>query len=104
MGQLDPDGYSAGEGGSHADSAADQLESHGRAEGLSQPFLLGIAVRILALQHQLTGLPTAAGVINAPITGVFNPAGIPYPDAFQPDADRVYEFLDFGTPAGFGTA
>ena len=44
-----------------------------------------------------TGLPTITGVINAPFTGVFNPSGIPYPAAFQPDANRLYSFLDWGT-------
>jgi len=44
-----------------------------------------------------TGLPAVTGVINAPFTGVFNPNGIPYPPAFQPDANRAYSFLDFGT-------
>jgi hypothetical protein len=44
-----------------------------------------------------TGLPTTSGVINAPFTGIFNPNGIPYPQAFQPDANRVYSFLDWGT-------
>jgi hypothetical protein len=44
-----------------------------------------------------TSLPTATGVINVPFTGIFNPNGIPYPQAFQPDANRVYSFLDWGT-------
>ena len=44
-----------------------------------------------------TGLPTVTGVINAPFTGVFNPNGIPYPEAFQPVANRVYSFLSGGT-------
>lgn len=44
-----------------------------------------------------TGLPTDVGIVNAPITGVFNPAGVPFPDVFQPDANRLYEFMDFGT-------
>lgn len=44
-----------------------------------------------------TGLPTITGVIDAPFTGVFNPSGIPYPAAFQPDADRLYSFIDWGT-------
>src|SRR5260370_23871745 len=30
-----------------------------------------------------TALPTASGVTHAPVTGVFNPNGIPYPDAFH---------------------
>jgi hypothetical protein len=44
-----------------------------------------------------TGQPTTTGVINEPNTGVFNPNGIPYPPAFQPTANRVESFLDFGT-------
>ena len=44
-----------------------------------------------------TGLPTVTGVIDAPFTGVFNPNGIPYPDAFQPAANRIEAFLDWGT-------
>ena len=48
-------------------------------------------------QTSFTGQPTTADVINAPFTNVFNPAGIPYPQAFQPGANRVYSFVDFGT-------
>src|SRR5260221_7037619 len=44
-----------------------------------------------------TGLPTATSVIDAPFTGIFNPNGIPYQSAFQPDANRIYGFLDWGT-------
>ncbi len=44
-----------------------------------------------------TGLPTPTGVINAPFTGVFTPNGFPWEQAFQPSANRVYSYLDFGT-------
>src|SRR5262249_6535417 len=44
-----------------------------------------------------TGLPTTTSVIDAPFTGIFNPGGIPYPDAFQPVANRVDAFIDWGT-------
>jgi hypothetical protein len=44
-----------------------------------------------------TGLPMTSSVINAPFTGVFNPSGIPYPDAFQPVANRVESLIDWGT-------
>ena len=44
-----------------------------------------------------TGLPTATGIINAPFTGFFNPAGAPYKAAFQPTANQMYSFVDFGT-------
>ena len=44
-----------------------------------------------------TGGPTATGIINAPFTSVFNPAGYPYPSVFQPDANRIETILDWGT-------
>jgi hypothetical protein len=44
-----------------------------------------------------TGNPTVTGVINAPDTGTFNPAGIPYQNAFQPSSNAIYEFMNFGT-------
>lgn len=44
-----------------------------------------------------SGLPTTTGVINAPITNIFNPAGVPYPDAFQPSANSIYELINLGT-------
>ncbi|HKD08111.1 MAG TPA: hypothetical protein VKB79_19580 [Bryobacteraceae bacterium] len=53
-------------------------------------------------QNLFTGSPTTSGVINAPDTGYFNPAGIPSPSAFQPGANRIEEFLDFGT-TGYGS-
>ncbi|MES1261014.1 MAG: hypothetical protein ABUS49_04690, partial [Acidobacteriota bacterium] len=40
-------------------------------------------------QTNFTGNPTYSGVINAPDTGTFNPAGIPSPTAFQPGSNRV---------------
>ena len=53
-------------------------------------------------QTNFTGNPMTSGVINAPDTGTFNPAGIPSPTAFQPGANRIQEFLDFGTN-GYGS-
>jgi hypothetical protein len=44
-----------------------------------------------------TGLPTATGIIDAPANGVFNPAGMPYPDVFQGAANRITNVLDWGT-------
>ena len=42
------------------------------------------------------------GVINAPDTGTFNPAGIPSPAAFQPGSNRVDSFISLGT-RGYGS-
>ena len=44
-----------------------------------------------------TGLPSVTYQLNAQPSNIFNPNGIPYPMAFQPDAGRIYTFLDFGT-------
>lgn len=44
-----------------------------------------------------TGLATVTGLIDAPFNGLYNPGGIPYSAAFQPDANRVYGFMDWGT-------
>ena len=44
-----------------------------------------------------TGQPTLTGIINSPFTGVFAPGGYPYPQDFQPDADRIETMVDFGT-------
>jgi hypothetical protein len=44
-----------------------------------------------------TGDLSNTGVMNVSNNGIFNPNGIPYPDAFQPTANRIESFLDFGT-------
>lgn len=46
---------------------------------------------------RFTGLPTPAGIINAPFTGSFGPEGFPWERSFQPAANRTFGFLDFGT-------
>ncbi len=48
-------------------------------------------------QTSFSGAPTLSGVINAEPGVSANPIGIPYPAAFQPNANRVYELLNFGT-------
>ena len=44
-----------------------------------------------------TGQPTLTGLINAPFNGIFNPNGFAWDRAFQPDTNRLYSFLSFGT-------
>jgi len=44
-----------------------------------------------------SGARTITGIINAPDTGVANPAGFPYPSIFQPGANRMETLLDLGT-------
>jgi hypothetical protein len=49
-----------------------------------------------------SGVPTVTGIINEPNTGVFNPAGYPYPPIFQGGANRFETLLDMGT-TGWGS-
>ena len=37
------------------------------------------------------------GVIDVPPGQVFNPNGVPYPGAFQPNTNSMYSFLNWGT-------
>ncbi len=60
-------------------------------------FFMSTRTEYLRTQTYFTGLPTATGVIDAPITGTFNPAGIPFPSAFQSDTNVMYSFLNWGT-------
>jgi hypothetical protein len=49
-----------------------------------------------------SGVSTVTGIINAPNTGIFNANGYPYPQVFQPDANRFETLLDLGT-RGWGS-
>ncbi|HEV2689179.1 MAG TPA: hypothetical protein VGV35_11510 [Bryobacteraceae bacterium] len=73
----------------------------GAAQGMAADFLnhffFESRTEYWRYSSSFTGLPTVTGVINAPFTGIFNPNGIPYPPVFQPDANRLYSFLDWGT-------
>jgi hypothetical protein len=69
----------------------------GFADDLLNHFFFETRTDYYRYATSFTGQPTVTGVIDAPNTGTFNPAGIPYPDAFQPSANRIESFLDFGT-------
>ena len=60
-------------------------------------FFMNNRTEYMNTQTPFTGLHTLTGVINAPVTGVFNPSGIPYPDAFQSSTNEMYSFLNWGT-------
>ncbi len=77
---------------------ATALPAHpAHVSGLGARFFFESRSEYWRYSTSFTGLPTITGVINAPFTGVFNPGGIPYQQAFQPDSNRVFELLDFGT-------
>jgi hypothetical protein len=60
-------------------------------------FFMNGRTEYLRTQTFFSGRPTATGVIDAPIEPVFNPNGVPYPNAFQPDTNIIYTFLNWGT-------
>lgn len=60
-------------------------------------FFMDTRTEYLRTQTYFTGLPTLTGVIDAPPSPIFNPAGIPYPNAFQPSTNVMYSFLNWGT-------
>jgi hypothetical protein len=60
-------------------------------------FFMNTRTEYLRTQTFFTGLPTATGVIDRPISPIFNPNGIPYPNAFQPSTNVMYSFLNWGT-------
>jgi hypothetical protein len=47
--------------------------------------------------YYFTGNPTVTGVINVPPGPLFNPSGIPDPNAFQPSGNQLYSFVNLGT-------
>ncbi|MGA8143227.1 MAG: hypothetical protein WB987_04985 [Candidatus Acidiferrales bacterium] len=59
-------------------------------------FFMNTRTEYLRTQSYFTGLPTLTGVIDVPITPIFNP-GVPYPNAFQPSTNVMYSFLNWGT-------
>ncbi|MFZ3216504.1 MAG: hypothetical protein WA192_10635 [Candidatus Acidiferrales bacterium] len=60
-------------------------------------FYMDTRTEYLHTQTYFTGLPTLTGVIDAQPTAIFNPAGIPYPPAFQSSTNLMYSFLNWGT-------
>ena len=69
----------------------------GPASDFLNHFFMDTRTEYLRTQTFFTGLPTRAGVIDAPPSPVFNPAGIPYSPAFQSSTDVMYSFLNWGT-------
>jgi hypothetical protein len=77
---------------------AEQIRSEPTPAGdFLNHFFMNTRTEYLHTQTYFTGLPTATGVINAPPTTIFNPAGIPYPQAFQSSTNLMYSFLNWGT-------
>lgn len=71
--------------------------SKGFADDLLSHLFLETRTNYFRYSSSFTGQPTLSGVIDAPNTGIFNPNGIPYQGSFQPTANRVESFVDFGT-------
>ncbi len=69
----------------------------GPASDFLNHFFMDTRTEYLRTQTYFTGLPTLTGVIDAPSSPIFNPAGIPYSNAFQPSTNVMYSFLNWGT-------
>lgn len=69
----------------------------GPAADIANHFFMELRSEYRYSDMRFTGLATPTGVINAPFNGVFSPGGFPWEQSFQPDANRMYGFLDFGT-------
>jgi hypothetical protein len=78
-------------------SVAQQPVKKGPVDDFENHFFMDLRTEYWREASYFTGNPTATGVINAPYTGTFNPAGIPDPAAFQPSTSRIYSYLDTGT-------
>ena len=70
----------------------------GKADDFLNHFFFESRTNYERYQASFTGQPTTTGVIDAPNNGIFNPAGIPYPPAFQSSANRLYTFHRFWNP------
>jgi hypothetical protein len=44
-----------------------------------------------------SGKPMNTGVVDGSFTDFVNPTGIPFHDAFQPNADQIFQFMNWGT-------
>jgi len=78
-------------------SVAQEPVTKGPAGNFENHFFLDSRTEYWRENAYFTGQPTITGVINAPYTGTFNPAGIPDPSAFQPSTSRIYSYIDTGT-------
>jgi len=70
---------------------------HGAADDLENHFYFDSRTEYTRENLYFTGQPNASGVINVAPNGLFNPNGIPDPNAFQPSGNWIYSFMDFGT-------
>lgn len=67
------------------------------ASSFPEHFFLNSRTEYVRTQTYFSGLPTVTGVIDAPPSNIFNPAGTPYPSAFQPSTNVMYNFMNWGT-------
>jgi len=69
----------------------------GPADDFLDHFFMNTRTDYMYTHTYFTGRPTATGVIDAPPGPIFNPAGIPYPPAFQSSTNHMFSILNFGT-------
>jgi hypothetical protein len=69
----------------------------GAADDILNHFFYETRTEYIRENTYFTSQPTATSVINVAPGPDFNPNGIPYPQAFQPSANQMYSFMDWGT-------
>jgi hypothetical protein len=60
-------------------------------------FFLESRTEYIRQEIAFSGRPTLTGVFDGPFTPFINPIGIPFHDAFQPNSDQIFQFLNWGT-------
>jgi hypothetical protein len=78
-------------------TVAQTARETGPAGDFLSHLFMGTRTEYSRTQTFFSGRPTATGVIDAPPSTVFNPAGIPYSPAFQASTNEMYSFLNWGT-------
>jgi hypothetical protein len=76
---------------------APQAQEQGSAGDFANHFFFESRMQYWRYNTQFTGRSTITGILNTPNTGAFNPNGFPFPQVFQPDADRASALIDWGT-------
>jgi len=72
--------------------------NHGPAANFLNHVFLESRTEYVRQEISFSGLPTREGVFDGTFGSVFNnPTGIPFRDAFQPNSNQMYQFLNGGT-------
>ncbi len=77
--------------------------SRRRADDFLNHFFLDLATEYRRQEVSFTGLPTSAGIFEGTPGSVIGGKGIPALEPFQPNADEMYSFMNWGTRGWLST-